>query len=141
MQTFLPYSSFRESAKCLDKRRLSNQIKECQQILNALLNPEAKGWKNHPAVLMWRGSEDYLFYYATECYIVWHAQTFKSHLSYEKILMMEIPRDDKKPSWLGNQSFHDSHKSNLLRKDFEFYSQYGWNVPDNLEYVWPTKTL
>ena len=141
MQTFLPYPSFAESAQCLDKRRLNNQIKECQQILNALLNPEAKGWKNHPAVLMWKGHEDYLYYYATECYRIWRMHSPNDHLSFKKILEMDIPRNNEKPSWLGYQKFHDSHKSNLLRKDFEFYSQYNWNIPSDLEYVWPTKNL
>mgnify|MGYP003968917247 len=23
------------------------------QIINTILNPEAKGWKNHPIVIMW----------------------------------------------------------------------------------------
>jgi hypothetical protein len=31
------------------------------------------------------------------------------------------------PEWWGNKKFHDSHKSNLLKKDFDFYSQYRWS--------------
>lgn len=36
MQTFLPYGSYTESARCLDNRRLNKQRSECKQILNAL---------------------------------------------------------------------------------------------------------
>jgi len=36
MQTFLPYESFRESAKVLDWRRLGKQRVEGMQIINAI---------------------------------------------------------------------------------------------------------
>lgn len=39
--------------------------------------------------------------------------------------------------WLGNEFFHESHQSNLLRKDYAYYSQFNWNVPDDLPYIWP----
>jgi hypothetical protein len=43
------------------------------------------------------------------------------------------------PSWWGNEKFHDSHKSNLLKKDFEFYSKYRWKVDSTNPYVWQDK--
>jgi hypothetical protein len=42
------------------------------------------------------------------------------------------------PLWLGNQDFHNSHRSNLSRKDPVYYAQFNWDVPDNLPYIWPT---
>ena len=39
------------------------------------------------------------------------------------------------PSWLGNEEFHRSHRSNLLRKNFEFYNKYFDEQP-NLPYIW-----
>lgn len=57
MQTFLPYPSFTLSAICLDNKRLNKQILECDQILNALAPGSTSGWRNHPAVKMWRGYE------------------------------------------------------------------------------------
>ena len=54
MQTFLPYESFRESAKVLDWRRLGKQRVEGMQIINAIENPEKQGWQNHPITVMWR---------------------------------------------------------------------------------------
>ena len=53
MQTFLPYESFKESAKVLDYRRLGKQRVEGMQIINTILKPEQKGWRNHPIVIMW----------------------------------------------------------------------------------------
>jgi hypothetical protein len=49
MQTFLPYSSFEESARILDYRRLGKQRVEAWQILRSL-DGITKGWSNHPAV-------------------------------------------------------------------------------------------
>ena len=40
------------------------------------------------------------------------------------------------PSWLGDKRLHDSHKSNLLFKDREFYSRYNWKVSLLLPYYW-----
>jgi len=34
------------------------------------------------------------------------------------------------------KEIHASHRSNLLRKNFEFYSKFGWKEPDNLPYIW-----
>ncbi len=53
MQTFLPYSSFEKTAKVLDWRRLGKQRVEGMQIINAIGNPDAKGWRNHPISIMW----------------------------------------------------------------------------------------
>ena len=41
-----------------------------------------------------------------------------------------------KPHWLGNESFHSSHRANLLRKDQEYYSQFKWKENPNSPYVW-----
>jgi hypothetical protein len=43
------------------------------------------------------------------------------------------------PDWWGDKKFHDSHKSNLLKKDFDFYSQYRWSVDPTNPYVWQDK--
>ena len=42
------------------------------------------------------------------------------------------------PRWLGDEAFHLSHRSNLVRKDPEFYRLRFGDVPDDLPYVWPT---
>jgi hypothetical protein len=41
------------------------------------------------------------------------------------------------PPWVGNSTFHASHRSNLLRKDYAYYSKFGWREPVDLPYYWP----
>ena len=56
MQTFLPDKSFVNSSRILDYRRLGKQRVEARQIYNILIgNTKSNAWRNHPAVLMWRG--------------------------------------------------------------------------------------
>jgi len=50
--------------------------------------------------------------------------------------LVSLPNKIDYPPWVGRKDFHDSHKSNLLRKDFEFYKKYDWNIPSDLPYVW-----
>ena len=62
MQTFLPSSNFIFAAQALDNKRLNKQILESYQILN-VLSGNSTGWRNHPAVRMWAGSEGVLYKY------------------------------------------------------------------------------
>jgi hypothetical protein len=43
------------------------------------------------------------------------------------------------PPWLGDEAFHRSHRSSLLRKDPDWYGPLFPDVPDDLEYVWPVR--
>ena len=45
------------------------------------------------------------------------------------------------PTWLGDEDFHRSHQSSLLRKDPDFYGPQFPGVPDDLEYVWPVRRI
>jgi hypothetical protein len=141
MQTFLPYASFAQSAKVLDKKRLWKQVVEADQILDALLDRPTKtgkprtGWKNHPAVIMWKGYELALAHYRnimlTESINRAKINTSKQHIQINNNYL-------EFPWWLGNQQFHDSHKSNLLRKDYSFYLPLfdGFTDP-SIPYIWP----
>lgn len=62
MQSFLPYPDFARSARVLDDRRLGKQRVEALQIYRALTR-EKYGWRNHPAVLMWRSYDEALIAY------------------------------------------------------------------------------
>lgn len=153
MQTFLPYKDFRESAICLDYRRLLNQPKEVLESLCILLNVQPnwmtdKWWKrcqhhrNHPAVLMWKGYERALMIYGLTMCVNCVTRGYKN-VYYHKILAMSdyMSKDLIMPPWLGNETFHISHRSNLLRKKPEHYKQFNWNVTDNLPYYWPSKEI
>ncbi len=63
MQIFLPFKDLQKSVSVLDNKRCGKQRIESWQILKILLNldPSKKGWRNHPAVLMWKGYEPCLF--------------------------------------------------------------------------------
>jgi hypothetical protein len=140
VQTFLPYPDYVQSAKALDTRRLQKQIVECQQILNALINPNAKGWRKHPAALMWRGHEKALAAYAEACWNEWKNRGYgPDHKSILKIreLVQTLNSTDAPPAWLGRADVHASHRGNLLRKDFEHYSKQGWTESPDMDYVWP----
>lgn len=130
MQTFLPYESFSESAKCLDWRRLGKQRVEAMQILNTI-SGVSRGWVNHPAVKMWRGYEEALQMYFNAISMEWVKRGYQHNMGfYSNIYCV-------KPHWLGNTEFHLSHQSNLLRKMPQHYGPLFPDVPDNLEYVWP----
>jgi hypothetical protein len=130
MQTFLPYPDFLLTVQVLDWKRLNKQRLEATQILNALQRGSG-GWSRHPAVLMWAGCEGCLMYYRNLCINEWKRRGKNN-------TMIIYPTGDViYPSWFGNDEFHAAHRSNLLRKDPEWYGQFGWVEPNNLPYVWP----
>lgn len=131
MQTFLPYPEFDRSVKCLDYRRLGKQRVEAMQILNALRDSNY-GWQNHPAVKMWRGHEEALKLYMNICIQEWINRGYNNTMKIEVV----DQKNCKCPHWIGKEEFHASHRSNLLRKDPEWYGQFGWKEDDSLPYVW-----
>lgn len=151
MQTFMPFPSRRMSASILDNKRLNKQITEALQIYNCLKVKPSR-WKNHPAVLMWKGYEVGLLSYGLACYQEWQDRFDtnkrggkRDHKSGEKIIqiLQEIRAKniyDKKnaPKWIFNQDLNTSHQSNLIRKYPEYYSKLFPGVPNDIPYVWPT---
>lgn len=134
MQTFLAYPDFRESARVLDPSRLGNQVyRECLTLIRGK-------WANHPAAKMWHGYEHYLAKYALAGLdeLEERGRLYPHHR--ETFLKFEaICPDNGPPPWLGYEPFHAAHRSNLLRKDPEWYGQFGWTEENDLPYVWPTK--
>lgn len=137
MQTFLPYSDVNKSLKVLDDKRLGKQRVETFQIINAITGrPKLdgtpyKGWLNHPCSIMWRNYVPLLKMYFNTCIDEWISRGFKNNMTKEVVDQNVIY-----PNWWGNPKFHDSHKSNLLKKDFNFYSRYEWNVDPTNPYLW-----
>lgn len=133
MQTFLPYPDFIQSVRVLDYRRLGKQRVETFQVLNILLDrTPTKGWRNHPVTKMWTGYENALKLYQNFTIQEWIKRGYNNNMELEQVDMKKI----ELPHWFGNKDFHKSHRSNLLRKDFEYYSQY-FDEPSDLEYYWP----
>jgi hypothetical protein len=149
MQTFLPYADFERSARVLDARRLGKQRVETIQVLRALTVP-GYGWRHHPAAAMWAGYEEALVRYGLDVCAAWcaigNADTCAGTLVTDltQTTAVTAPRTQQElsvagelPPWLGDEDFHRSHQSALLRKDSEFYGPLFPEVPDDLPYVWP----
>jgi hypothetical protein len=148
VQTFLPYADFVATAHVLDPRRLGKQRVEALQVLRALTVP-GHGWRNHPAVRMWRGFEEALTRYGLEICRRWsglgHRDTCAGKLTAEfAALRGALPRTqaelagaDALPPWLGDPELHRSHRSALVRKDPAYYGPLFPGVPADLPYVWP----
>jgi hypothetical protein len=135
VQTFLPYPDFAESARVLDDVRLGKQRVEAYQIVRTLAGV-TNGWRHHPAVKMWRGYEDALVDYGVAMCAEWTARG-RADTVHEKLLVHRSPSKATLPPWFGNPALHASHRSNLLRKDPEWYGRFGWSEPADLPYVWP----
>ena len=139
MMTFLPYPSFVESADCLDwqysHNRLNNQINEAFVLAQYLLGiRDEKHYRHNPHVLnMWRGYELVLIDYTVCCLLTWERK--KKHINQERhekvISLQSIAINNgyklRIPPWLGNEKLHSSHRSALLGKLPEWYSQFGWS--------------
>jgi len=149
MQTFLPFESFTKTAKVLDYRRLGKQRVECKQILLSLVYN--KGWIHHPIVKMWRGYESCLIEYCRSICTEWISRGYKDSVldwlndfeksfdfkNYNAINNDLFSNNTYKPLFLGNRKFHISHQSNLLRKDFNYYSTKGFYTSNAcLPYIW-----
>lgn len=105
----------------------------------------SKGWRNHPAVTMWRGHELELLKYQEAICNEWTSRGYKD-TCYEKTAYLLSTHSEgmstEKPKWLGDEKFHRGHKSNLRRKDEDFYSKFWPTTPADLPYEWPvTKEL
>jgi hypothetical protein len=136
VQTFLPLPDFAESAAVLDRQRLGKQRVEVLQLLGALTG-QRPGWVNHPAAKMWRGHEVALARYGLAVVVEWTSRGYRDTCGAKiEALVVGIP-DLGAPWWLGNEAFHLSHRSNLVRKLPEHYAPLWPGVTGDLPYVWP----
>jgi hypothetical protein len=145
MQTFLPYASFEASAASLDDARLGKQRVETLQILRALELPDY-GWRNHPAVRMWRHRVPALVVYGLTCVGDWERRGFADTTRPQIAEFApdcsaadqdELARKGLLPSWLGDDVFHQSHRSRLVAKNPAHYGPLFPDAPPGLDYVWP----
>jgi hypothetical protein len=149
VQTFLPFADFEETARSLDTRRLGKQRVETLQIVRALTR-SGYGWRNHPAVRMWRGYEEALGAYGIAICREWQRRGYADTCEV-KIMddlgtagvtvpvrpVGELRRAGQLPPWLGDENLHRSHRSALVRKDPDFYRPRLGEVALDLPYVWP----
>jgi hypothetical protein len=155
MITFLPDPDFFKSLRYLDNKRLGKQRVEAKMVLDMLTGiGHKRGWNNHPVVGMWRGYESALGLYCSLAIREWMVRGFQNNMvptyDFNNNYALQAPAlfgyapekfvtIDKMeyPPWLGNEELHASHRSNLMRKDFEYYKDFGWKESIHLPYVWP----
>ena len=142
MQTFLPYADFAKSAEVLDNKRLGKQRVETLQIIKALTQP-GYGWQNHPAVKMWRGHLLQLLDYQYAICREWTDARGYNDTCLDKSIDIVLSSDlrdalDSDPVWLGNAALHVSHRSNLVRKDANYYApRFEHGLSGDMPYIWP----
>jgi len=155
MQTFLPSRNFVTVARMLDSKRLNKQILEGYQILNVLsgMSPTG-GWRNHPAVKMWRGHEMVLYKYIGAMIAEAKLRGIKTDKNEENInnLFSKVGDSwgENMPDWYFDEKkimrIVTTHKANLFNKDPMYYAHFGYakhsifNQPccSTCKYYWVT---
>ena len=151
MQTFLPHRDFDKTAKHLDRKRLIKQSVENLQVLKSLAGLYTSGaWKNHPAIKMWNGHEDWLFQYNESIIkeILMRGYKNSTRVQFDQIYQDNFwGVDSDSPWWLGDERVHYSHRGRLYEKDpdnYYFYSEFadyrqlGYTCCESCSYYWPT---
>lgn len=151
MQTFLTDTSFKTNAQHLDSKRLNKQRVECKQIYAACTGIRefadgttlpAIGWRNHPAVRMWKGHESMLCMYALYICGECDRRGIADHAGMRSFFMDRMFRHPfVVPFWWADAELKTriitTHRSNLLRKDTTHYGSLFPDLSPSLEYYWP----
>jgi Pyrimidine dimer DNA glycosylase len=146
VNTFLPFRSYAESAKCLDNKRLFKQLVECKQLWTGI-HYQSKGWVNHPATVMWRPyTEQYMAYWrATLLEVVRRGAINPDAITRWRKLIdgIGLPLLKRCPWWMEHPAVFVSHRSNLYKKNpdhyraFECqYTGYFWPDPEHERYTY-----
>jgi hypothetical protein len=149
MQTFVPFPDFQESAAVLDSKRLQKQLLEGRQLYNIISGQATtKGWRNHPAALMWRGYDTAFFEYLTAIKEECVNRSINTIKNWEAILHIHEWNWNRGnliyPAWWGDERVHQSHRNNLYRKNPDYYPQFKndkfVSCCEKCSYVWPVQT-
>lgn len=102
------------------------------------------GWLNHPIVKMWRGYETSLLCYGLAMCLEWKRRGFKDSLYekfYNELVFLCHSNSMLQPPWTFDEELQESHRSNLIRKDAEFYRPKFERTRENLAYKWVINTI
>ena len=90
---------------------------------------------------MWRGHELALAIYAVHIARECIRRKFNTNLLNEFLGVVRQLRKPNEPAryppWINDWGIMFSHRSNLLRKDRDHYTRFGWLVKPDLPYKWP----
>ncbi|MBN2156802.1 MAG: MSMEG_6728 family protein [Candidatus Lokiarchaeota archaeon] len=137
MQTFLPYADFANSFKVLDYKRLGKQRAEALTLIHVIESimkggEKPKGWVHHPITIMWRPYCNALKLYCNLCIKEWISRGYSNTIEFFSVKEKDVIM----PDWLGFEPFHASHRANLLRKDYSYYSKFHWKENPIKPYLW-----
>jgi len=137
MQTFVPSTDPEVCAEVLDMKRLGKQRVETLQLLNAIATKS--GWSKHPAAKMWHNHELALIDYGITICDEWIGRGYRDTCRDKIISFIPVFSDSSifYPDWWGAEEVHNSHRSNLLRKDPTWYGRFGWSDDPDDPYIWP----
>lgn len=164
MQTFIPFSNFKKSARCLDRLRLGKQrleAKECVQVNRQRKNKTPlpglterycaflwTRYRNHPSALMWSENEFALCLYGIEVCREWERRGYNDNTKhyFVHVMVSDYDCDNLKdaydrvemPNWWGRFDVHASHMAVLYQKNPEFYGPQWVEFFKRTPYTWPT---
>ena len=147
------------TAESLDRLRLNKQALEAWQIMMTNLNLDrfgerriAKGWRNHPAAKMWYGHEYALLEYIKAMTDEWRRRGYKTSIYHRASATIDRAEElgmrmsERFPEWMTDpvmlNDFTSSHRTALLVKNYDWYSQFDWPEdrgypPEGYTYIWP----
>ena len=121
MQVFVPSTSMVKSLEILDKRRLAKQRVEAKQLIDTILDrpmsngKSRKGWRNHPAAVMFRQHLPVLIFYYNASLVV-HAERGGNNIKLQPEPELDNLESLEMPWWWGNEEIHASHRGRLKFK-------------------------
>lgn len=138
MITYLPFPDLIKSAEALDDRRLNKVRSDIVSILKACTEPPPEDGKEHTAIKMWRGNEEFLIRYGMVVCSEW-ASRGNADNTLAKIMKFksDFTGETVPPEWWEDEAFHKSHQSQLLRLQPSHYGEMFPETPDDLPIVWP----
>ncbi len=143
MLFLLPEEDIVKSIKCLDYTVLDQTIVSTTKLMKILAGNKAEPrMAERPYVAMWRYYPGWLADYLRCMHINWrhrfgvtHRIYKLSHSYYGSLFPEQV--EELYPYWLGDEKLHKSHQAWLLRKNYLYYAQHGWDVDVDTPEYWP----
>lgn len=132
MNTPLPFANFAVCAMVLSDHHLDVALYDARKVQDCLQG-RLLGYSTHPVVAMWRKNMLALMMYGDcmlrELHRRGHNPKRPLMLTSEFHHVPFLP-DYAPPEWLGDFRFHSQQRGILLRKNPEWYGQWGWTDDD-----------
>lgn len=119
------------------------QLPESEWTIIERVTANGRTWGDHVVGKMWLGHEYALLDYQKATCDVWTERGGKNDTCYAKSkyllehTLLRTKQNTSLPSWVGREDVHASHRAALLFKEYDWYSQFGWDEEPKYDYVWP----